>query len=148
MILGYKPHWSAKRKKSCEKWLLGVVLKKSFPTQNSHRNTCARVSVYSLQTCNFIKERPVHWGNTFSELLLFIDSLFAETATSFPITNFGNTIFVCKSCRDIECFKKLFLKFRSIQKVHSWRFCAQTINVSEVLPWQIFRWIIVFAVLL
>ena len=33
LILGCKPHWSAKRKKtkSCEKWLLGRVLQNSFP---------------------------------------------------------------------------------------------------------------------
>ena len=33
LILGCKPHWSAKRKKttSCEKWLLGGVLQNSFP---------------------------------------------------------------------------------------------------------------------
>ena len=33
MFSGYKPHWSAKRQKatSCEKWLLGAVLQKSFP---------------------------------------------------------------------------------------------------------------------
>ena len=33
LILGCKPHWSAKRKKrtSCEKWLVGVVLQNSFP---------------------------------------------------------------------------------------------------------------------
>ena len=32
LILGCKPHWSAKRKKttSCEKWLLGGVLQNSF----------------------------------------------------------------------------------------------------------------------
>ena len=32
LILGCKPHWSAKRKKttSCEKWLLGRVLQNSF----------------------------------------------------------------------------------------------------------------------
>ena len=33
LILGCKPYWSAKRKKttSCEKWLLGGVLQNSFP---------------------------------------------------------------------------------------------------------------------
>ena len=33
LILGCKPHWSAKRNKtiSCEKWLLGGVLQNSFP---------------------------------------------------------------------------------------------------------------------
>ena len=33
LILGCKPHWSAKRKKttSCKKWLLGGVLQNSFP---------------------------------------------------------------------------------------------------------------------
>ena len=33
LILGCKPHWSAKRKKttSCENWLLEGVLKNSFP---------------------------------------------------------------------------------------------------------------------
>ena len=33
LILGCKPHWSAKRKKttSCEKWLLGGVLQNNFP---------------------------------------------------------------------------------------------------------------------
>ena len=33
LILGCKPHWSPKRKKttSCEKWLLGGVLQNSFP---------------------------------------------------------------------------------------------------------------------
>ena len=37
LILGYKPHWSAKSKNttSCEKWLLGGVLQKIFPTNFS-----------------------------------------------------------------------------------------------------------------
>ena len=34
LILGWKPHWSRKRKKkttSCKKWLLGGILQKSYP---------------------------------------------------------------------------------------------------------------------
>ena len=44
------------------------------------------------------------------ELLLFIDSLFIETATSFLIPDFNNNILVCRRSHFIKCFKKTVLK--------------------------------------
>ena len=72
-ILGCKPHWSAKRKRttSCEKWLRGGVLQNSFPKNFSkftEKYLCDSFFLTLLkvfvcpQTCNFFKERPPYWG--------------------------------------------------------------------------------------
>ena len=50
------------------------------------------------------------------ELLLFIDSLFIETATSFLIPDFNNNIFVCSRSHLIKCFKKTVLKVLTYPK--------------------------------
>ena len=39
-----------------------------------------------------------------------------------------------------------FIKFRYIQRVHSWEFFTLTINLSEVWPRQIFQYIFLFTV--
>ena len=79
LILGCKPHWSAKRKKttSCEKWLLGGVLQNSFPKNfskftekylcESLSNTVKSFHAVRLAS-NFFKERPSHWGFRASRL--------------------------------------------------------------------------------
>ena len=41
---------------------------------------------------------------------MFIDSLFTETATSFPIPDFNKSIFICRSNHFVKCFKKAALK--------------------------------------
>ena len=77
LILGWKPHWSAKRKKvtSCKKCLLGGVLQNSFPKNFSklQRNTCASLfltllKVFKPSGLQLFKERPPHWGFRASRL--------------------------------------------------------------------------------
>ena len=48
--------------------------------------------------------------NKFLELLLFIDSLFSETATLFLIPGFNKNFFICRSTHFIKCFRKTVLK--------------------------------------
>ena len=63
----------------------------------------------ATKRCSKVK----NWNlrNTFFELLLFIDSLFTETATPFRITDINNNnIFVCRSSYFIKCFKKTVFK--------------------------------------
>ena len=72
LILGCKPHWSAKRKKttSCEKWLLGGVLQNSFPKNFSkftEKYLCESLSntaksFHAGRLATFFKVRPPHWG--------------------------------------------------------------------------------------
>ena len=70
LILGCKPHWSAKRKKttSCEKWLLGGVLQKSFPKNflKIHREIPVRRSLsnnvksfHGVRLATLLKKDPL-----------------------------------------------------------------------------------------
>ena len=64
LILGCKPHWSAKRKKtiSCEKWLLGGVLQKSFPKNFlyfTEKHLCGSLFLTLLKV--FTPSGPPHW---------------------------------------------------------------------------------------
>ena len=70
LILGCKPHWCAKMKKttSCEKWLLEGFCKTAFLKiyQNSEKylgkslsNTAK--SFHAVRFATFFKERPPHW---------------------------------------------------------------------------------------
>ena len=78
LILGCKPHWSAKRKKpiSCEKWLLGGVLQKSFSKNFSkftEKYLCDSIFLTMLKVSTpsglqLFTERPPHWGFRTSRL--------------------------------------------------------------------------------
>ena len=69
LILGCKPHWSAKRKKttSCEKWLLGGVLQNSFPKNLSkftEKYLCESLSstvksFHAVNLATFLKKDPL-----------------------------------------------------------------------------------------
>ena len=69
LILGCKPHWSAKRKKttSCEKWLLGGVLQNSFPKNFSkftEKYLCESLSntvksFHAVRLATFLKKDPL-----------------------------------------------------------------------------------------
>ena len=69
LILGCKPHWSAKRKKtaSCEKWLLGGVLQNNFPKNFSkftEKYLCESLSntaksFYAVRLATFLKKDPL-----------------------------------------------------------------------------------------
>ena len=71
LILGCKPYWSVKRKKttSCEKWLPGGVLQNSFPKNLSkftEKYLCEFLSntvksFHAVRLATFFKERPPHW---------------------------------------------------------------------------------------
>ena len=66
LILGCKPHWSAKRKKttSCENWLLGDVLQNSFPKNFSkftEKHLCDSLlhtvkSFHAVRLATFLKK--------------------------------------------------------------------------------------------
>ena len=69
-ILGCKPHWSAKGKKTapCEKWLLGGVLQNSFSKSFSkfaEKYLCNSIfltllKVFTPSACTFLKEKLPH----------------------------------------------------------------------------------------
>ena len=56
----------------------------------------------ATKMCSKVKNQNLR--NKFLKLLLFIDSVFTETATSFLIPNFHNDIFVFRSSPLIKCF--------------------------------------------
>ena len=77
LILGCKPHWSAKRKKTtCKNWLLGGVRQNNVSINFSkftEQYLCdslfiTLLKVFTRQICIFLKERPHHWGFRASRL--------------------------------------------------------------------------------
>ena len=73
LVLGCKPHWSAKEKKTTlyEKWLLGGILQNSFPknfskfTEKYLWDTLFLTLLKKFsrrQACNIFKERPPQWS--------------------------------------------------------------------------------------
>ena len=78
------------------------------------------------------KVKSQNLKNIFLEILLFIDSLFTETATSFLTPSFNKNICICKSSPLMKFIKNLFEKFQCIQRVHFYKICTMIRNSADV----------------
>ena len=77
-------------------------------SQNSQKNTCARISFLELQTCNFIKKETPAQAFSYEFDEISENTFFAEhsQATEILLNWFELRTIACLTCDDYICFKK------------------------------------------